>query len=77
MTHLKTLYEDLFCPYGHDAMMEERNALDSHNTWELVNSLVGKKDIEYKWVYLVKVNSNGLDLAQIYICFFNNIYYVN
>lgn len=40
-------------------MIDEINALDHNNTWELVELPVGKKAIGCKWVFMVKVNPDG------------------
>ncbi|CAH9073771.1 unnamed protein product [Cuscuta epithymum] len=40
-------------------MVEEMNALDLNGTWDLVDLPTGKKSIGCKWVFAVKVNSDG------------------
>ena len=55
----KTIQEALSHPGWRDAMIEEMNALDTNGTWNLVNLLIGKKAIGCKWVFIVKVNSEG------------------
>ena len=40
-------------------MIEEMNALNANNTWELVNLPTGKKPIGCKWVFAIKINPNG------------------
>ncbi|XP_052199622.1 retrovirus-related Pol polyprotein from transposon RE1 isoform X2 [Diospyros lotus] len=42
-----------------NAVMEEMKALDSNNTWELVDRLKNKKIVGYKWVFTVKYKSDG------------------
>ena len=37
-------------------MMEEMKTLDDNGTWNLVQLPVGKKAIECRWVFVVKVN---------------------
>ncbi|GAU51256.1 hypothetical protein TSUD_412480, partial [Trifolium subterraneum] len=41
------------------AMNEEIESIERNNTWELVDLPHGKKAIEVKWVYKVKLNPNG------------------
>ncbi|CAM8937083.1 unnamed protein product [Rhodiola kirilowii] len=55
----KTLTEALSHPDWRNAMIEEMNALDANCTWDLVSLPVGKKCIGCRWVYTVKVNSDG------------------
>ncbi|CAH9079281.1 unnamed protein product [Cuscuta epithymum] len=40
-------------------MVEEMNALNLNGTWDLVDFPTGKKSIGCKWVFVVKVNTNG------------------
>ena len=40
-------------------MNKEIEALSNNNTWDLVDLLVGKKAISSKWVYKVKLKSDG------------------
>ena len=39
--------------------MEEIRALDDQGTWNLVQLPVGKKAIECRWVFAIKVNQDG------------------
>ena len=39
--------------------MEEMKALDSNNTWELVDRPKDKKVVGCKWVFTIKYKSNG------------------
>ena len=55
----KTVQEALSHPGWRDAMIEEMNALDANGTWDLVNLATGKKAIDCKWVFTVKVNPDG------------------
>lgn len=55
----KTIGEALNHSRWRDAMIDEINALDHNNTWELVELPVGKKAIGCKWVFTVKVNPDG------------------
>jgi hypothetical protein len=41
------------------AMLEEMNALEKNNTWELAELPPGKKPVGCKWVYTVKHNPEG------------------
>ena len=34
-------------------------ALDDNGTWDLVSCSTGKKAMDCKWVFVVKVNPNG------------------
>jgi len=43
----------------HQAMVEEVAALDANGTWELVARPEGKQTIGCKWVFAVKMNSDG------------------
>ena len=42
------------------AMIEEMNALNDNGTWDLVQLFAGKKAIGCCWVFVVKVNPDGL-----------------
>lgn len=41
------------------AMEEEMMTLDNNGTWDLVCLPIGKKAIGCKWVFVVKMNSDG------------------
>ena len=41
------------------AMIEEMQAIDRSNTWELVPPLIGCKPIGLKWIFKLKRNSDG------------------
>ena len=45
-------------------MIEEMDALTKNDTWYLVRSPVGKKAIDFRWVFTVKVNLDGLLLLK-------------
>ena len=40
-------------------MIEEMVALHSSGTWDLITLLAGKKPVEYRWVYTMKIGPNG------------------
>ena len=40
-------------------MIEEMDALNKNGTWDLVQLTLGKKAIECRWVFVVKVNPDG------------------
>ena len=40
-------------------MIEERDALNENDTWNLVHLPIGKKTIGCRWVFVVKVNPDG------------------
>nr|KYP54946.1 hypothetical protein KK1_001147 [Cajanus cajan] len=40
-------------------MIDEMQALTHNGTWELVPLPLGKKTVDYRWVYAVKVGPNG------------------
>ena len=40
-------------------MLEEMQALDDNGTWNLLQSLAGKKAIRCRWVFAIKVNPDG------------------
>lgn len=41
------------------AMQHELNALETNNTWEMVDLPPGKRAIGCKWVYKVKLKADG------------------
>ena len=43
----------------HSAMIEEMDALNRNDTWNLVHLPTGKKAIGCRWVFAVKVNPDG------------------
>ena len=55
----KTVSEVLSYPGWRTAMIEEMNALDANDTWNLVDLPTGKKAIGCQWVFTVKVNPDG------------------
>ncbi|XP_071900983.1 uncharacterized protein [Coffea arabica] len=59
ISHPKTVHEALSHPGWRNAMIEEMNALDGNDTWNLVNLPAGKKAIGSKWVFVVKFNPDG------------------
>ena len=46
-------------PGWHSAMIEEMDALTDNGTYDLVRLPVGKKVIDCRWVFTMKVNLNG------------------
>jgi hypothetical protein len=44
----------------HNALIKEMNVLDDNGTWDLVKLPPGKQAIRCKWVFMVKVNPDGL-----------------
>ncbi|KAA0038222.1 Copia protein [Cucumis melo var. makuwa] len=46
-------------PGWRNAMIEEMTALYDNGTWDLVSRPIGKKAIGCKWVFSLKVNTNG------------------
>ena len=54
-----TVRETLSHPGWCSAMVEEMQALDDNDTWNLVQLPVGKKAIGCRWVFVVKVNPDG------------------
>ena len=41
-------------------MNEDLKALETNQSWTLTNLPLGKKDIDYKWIYKTKFNPDGL-----------------
>ena len=54
-----TVREALSHPGWHSDMVEEMQALDDNDTWNLVQLHAGKKAIGCRWVFAVKVNPDG------------------
>ncbi|GKU89225.1 hypothetical protein SLEP1_g3391 [Rubroshorea leprosula] len=46
-------------PFWQQAMQDELQALDKTRTWDLVDLLVEKPLVGCKWVYKIKIRSNG------------------
>jgi hypothetical protein len=59
----KTIHEVISHPDWHNAMIEEMSALDDNGTWNLVKLPPGKQAIGCKWVFMVKVNPDGLFIS--------------
>ena len=55
-----TFQEALFHLGWCSVMIEEMDALNGNGTWNLVHLPTGKKAIGYRWVFVVKVNPDGL-----------------
>jgi len=55
----KTVGEALAHSGWRDAMIDEINALDHNDAWDLVELPASKKAIGCKWVFTVKVNPDG------------------
>jgi hypothetical protein len=54
-----SMTEALNNPKWISAMIEEPNSIENNDTWSLVNLPHDKKAIDVKWVFKVKVNSQG------------------
>ena len=54
-----TVHEALSHLGWRNAMIEEMTALDDNGTWDLVSCPARKKIIGCKWVFSLKVNTNG------------------
>ena len=54
-----TVHEPLSHPRWQNAMIEEMTTFDDNGTWDLVSRPAGKKVIGCKWMFSVKVNSDG------------------
>ena len=54
-----TFQEALSHPGWRSVMIEEMDALNGNNSWNLVQLLTGKKAVGCHWVFAVKVNPNG------------------
>ncbi|KAJ7955165.1 Retrovirus-related Pol polyprotein from transposon TNT 1-94 [Quillaja saponaria] len=55
----KSTSDALAHPEWRQAMIDEMNALHTNGTWELVSLPSGKSTVGCKWVYTVKVHSDG------------------
>ena len=57
---LPNTFQEALSYHGwHSAMIEEMDALNGNDTWNLVHLPTGKKVIECCWVFAVKVNPDG------------------
>ena len=54
-----TFQEALSYPGWRSAMIEEMDALNGNDTWNLVHLPTGKKAIGCRWVFVVKVHPDG------------------
>ena len=54
-----TFQEALSHPGWRSVMIEEMDALNGNDTWNLVHLPTGKKSIGCRWVFVVKVNLDG------------------
>lgn len=57
--HYKEAVHSKFGSQWTQAMVEELNAIEDNDTWELVNLPYGRKAIGSKWIYKVKKNIDG------------------
>lgn len=57
----RTYEEDAKCPEWCKAMEIEYQALVSNNTWTVTLLLAHKRHVDCKWVFKVKLNSNGTE----------------
>ena len=55
----KTVSEALSDPGWRQTMVDERTALLSNGTWDLVPLPLGKSLVGCPWIYIVKVGPNG------------------
>ena len=53
------VFEALAHPGWRSAMIEEIDVLTGNGTWDLIRLLAGKKVIDCRWVFTVKVNPDG------------------
>jgi len=64
----KTAREALAHPGWRQAMTYELSALHNSGTWELVSLPSGKSIVACKWVFAIKVGSNGtIDRLKAYL----------
>ena len=61
------VHEALSHPGWHSAMMDEMQALDDNDTWDLVSLPIGKKAIGCRLVFAVKFNPDGF-VARLKAC---------
>ncbi|TYJ98825.1 Cysteine-rich RLK (RECEPTOR-like protein kinase) 8 [Cucumis melo var. makuwa] len=60
-TSIPNIVHEALSHFGwRNAMIEELNALDGNGTWDLVSRSAGKKTIGCKWVFVVKVDPDGV-----------------
>ncbi|KAA0036027.1 Cysteine-rich RLK (RECEPTOR-like protein kinase) 8 [Cucumis melo var. makuwa] len=60
-TSIPNIVHEALSHFGwRNAMIEEMNALDGNGTWDLVSRSAGKKTIGCKWVFVVKVDPDGV-----------------
>ena len=55
----RTYAEAIKDPRWIEAMNQETRALETNNTWEVVELPVGMKEVGSKWVYRIKYKSDG------------------
>lgn len=41
-------------------MIDEMSALQSNGTWDLVSQPFGKIVVDFRWVFIVKIDHDGL-----------------
>ena len=57
---LPNTFQEALSYHGwHSVIIEEMDALNGNDTWNLVHLPIGKKAIECYWVFVVKVNPDG------------------
>ena len=55
----KSYYHARKDPIWKVSMDEEMNSLQKNTTWELVSLPLGRKLVQYKWVFWKKVDADG------------------
>ena len=55
----RNVQEALTDPDWKKAMNEEMEALQKNSTWELIPHPEGKKTVRCRWIFTVKLNSDG------------------